>query len=810
MANGAGADAPDPIVSAALERGYLSHEQLDTAVRLEHTLAAEGRSPGLRALLAQRFLRPEHVDALRQSITSSSTNPKSGGYFRPSPTARLASRELVPGATIGDFVIDRALGRGGMGAVFAGHDPRNGQQVAIKVLLDLDDKKALERFRREGVAQASADSHPNVLRVLAAGEHDGSPFLAMELAEGEDLSKRLAKGPLPPREAARIVAGLGRGLAHVHARGILHRDLKPANVLFGEDGTPKLVDFGVAHLYGEQALTRTGDLVGTPAYMAPEQAEGARHAMDERTDVYGLGAIFYQSVTGQPPFQAEGMTSLLRKVLDEPITPPSKVVPGLPADVDRVAVTALAKLPEDRYASATLFADDLDRLARGEPVLGRDVAGARRRGRRRLSAGVGLAGAVALAALVAAVWRTWPTSATGPDAVVVTATPPAGTLRAVHGKALTRLGWLTVEAAVSGDLLAARVTVGDTVAAASSASGWTFEGRVPLALGPNVVKLEAQRVDDARWVVLADLRVERDRRFEVAPPDVVFDRQRRRVLLDEAREEYVAHDGSVLVYVPPGKFRRGCEEIQYRAVMGMETEMAKIASPEHQVTLTRGLLIGKHEVSWGQLEAFFAAGAAPRRGRPTPAWTDAQPAVDVTWTEAKAYCAWAGLELPTEAQWEWAARGPESRAYPWGDEMDELRVRLQPAREPCAVGDTTFDGASWVGALHMCGNVWEWVEDTFTPTYDPVIALHGTVDPCNRGDADAPPETYHVVRGGGWRGSPRAAPKEGTPRCHTAYRWPERGTLTYDAGGGRMLLNAKQDIGLRPVLTLDDAALGPP
>src|SRR5690606_8660426 len=154
-------------------------------------------------------------------------------------------------------------------------------------------------FRREGRAQAAADAHPNVVRVHASEEQDGVLYLAMDLAAGGDLARRIARGPLPPPEAARLVRDLARGLAPVPAAGVLHRDIKPENVLFDEQGTPKLVDFGLAHVAGEATLTRSNAFLGTPAAMAPEQAAGTPREVDERTDVYGLGVVLYQCLTGR-------------------------------------------------------------------------------------------------------------------------------------------------------------------------------------------------------------------------------------------------------------------------------------------------------------------------------------------------------------------------------------------------------------------------------------------------------------------------------------------------------------------------------
>ncbi|MBX3469698.1 MAG: SUMF1/EgtB/PvdO family nonheme iron enzyme [Planctomycetes bacterium] len=786
----------DPIVQAALARGFLTTEQLEAARRLEAELAVAGRSPGLRALLAQRFLTPAQVQALRHG-------PPSGQALgRTSEDARvLRPVELEPGDEVGGYRIERLLGRGGMGAVYAGVDPRTDAHVAIKVLAAVDGQ-ARARFRREGVAQAAVDRHPNVLRVLGAGEQDGAPFLVMELAEGGDLAARLRAGPLPPREAARVVADLARGLAHVHRAGILHRDLKPQNVLFDAAGTPRLVDFGIARVQGEEALTRTGDLVGTPAYMAPEQADGARRSIDERTDVYGLGAVLYHAVTGRPPFEG-GAAQTIRAVLMEAPTPPSEVVAGLSPDVDRVVLKALAKDPADRYPTAQALAQDLERLARGEAVLGRDEEGARRRWRVLRRA---LGAALLLAAVVgggAALRRTWPHLASYFEAPAPPQVPARGSLVAAHQRERTRLGWLSVRVEVEGGARRARLLVGDRVVASGDA-GWRFVGRAPLALGPNVVRLEVQDGHGAWHLAAAPLKIERHPAFEPPPPEEVRDLRGRAIVFDEGEEVYRAQDGSVLVYVPPGEFVLGSDECNYRMSLGRELgeHDMRVSAPPHPVSVG-AFLIGRHEVSWRQLEAWLEETGADGPRRPDARFGDASPAVDVTWHQARAYCAWAGLALPTEAQWEWAARGPEGRRYPWGDQDPAPGGRGRAVfgldrREgaPRAV-DHGVDGASWVGALHMSGNAWEWVVDVFAPFDGFLRGGDGPRrDPCHGGE-DEPSYAFRVLRGGSWRTRPGDV-----GHCHAAFRRPGIGDLTKSDSSGQVPDSRDHDVGFRVALPL--------
>ncbi len=255
-----------------------------------------------------------------------------------------------------------------MGAVFqAVHGP-SGREYALKALSARASKELRERFAREGQAQARVDGHPNVVRVHSAGEADGALYLVMDVARGGDLAERLRHGPLPPADAAKLVAALARGLEHVHSHGVLHRDLKPANVLFGDGDVPKLVDFGLARIAGEaSSLTRTGEILGTPSYMSPEQCQGIKGEVTACSDVYGLGAIFYHCLTGSPPFTGPTALAILTQVVSTRPTPPRSLAPNVPAPLEAVCLKALAKSPKDRFGSAAEFRVALEQSAQGSP-----------------------------------------------------------------------------------------------------------------------------------------------------------------------------------------------------------------------------------------------------------------------------------------------------------------------------------------------------------------------------------------------------------------------------------------------------------
>jgi len=345
--------------------GRLPLEQLQRALEQIRALRARDSNATLATLLTSSgVIQAAEIEQLVKSASASQS------FIRP---VQAGGDTLVDsfqgteggqerwrvGRRIGNYELIELLGRGGMGVVFKARHVGNGQSAAIKGLL-IDDEESVERFAREALAQSSVDRHPNVAVVYESGKADGKAFLAMELIEGGDLETRLKeRGRLPESEAARVIAGLARGLSHVHAQGILHRDLKPANVLFTSEGTPKLVDFGMARLDRAQRLTQTGQILGTPAYMAPEQAMGVE-VIDARADVYGLGAILFSALTDSLPFQGHTAMEVLSHVISDDPPRPSSLVPELDSELEAICLRAMAKEPGDRFQSARELAAALD------------------------------------------------------------------------------------------------------------------------------------------------------------------------------------------------------------------------------------------------------------------------------------------------------------------------------------------------------------------------------------------------------------------------------------------------------------------
>ncbi len=291
---------------------------------------------------------------------------------------------LPPPAPPGYEVLGE-LGRGGMGVVYVARQTALKRLVALKVIGTgaWAGRDEVARFRAEAEAVARLQ-HPNIVQIYEIGEYEGRPFFSLEYVDGGSLDQRLDGTPLPPRAAAEVVRTLALAIHAAHERGVVHRDLKPANVLLAACGfagpakpqaaplVPKIADFGLAkRLGGEPGMTQSGVIVGTPSYMAPEQALGRVHDIGPACDVYALGAILYECLTGRPPFNAATSLETLQQVQAQTPVPPRRLQPAVPRDVETICLKCLEKDPRKRYASARALADDLDRLLSGRPIQAR-------------------------------------------------------------------------------------------------------------------------------------------------------------------------------------------------------------------------------------------------------------------------------------------------------------------------------------------------------------------------------------------------------------------------------------------------------
>ncbi len=278
-------------------------------------------------------------------------------------------------ATVPGYEIVSELGRGGMGVVYLARDVRLDRRVALKMILAGEHAggEEIQRFRSEARAIAQLQSQ-NIIQIYEVAEHDGRPYFALEYCAGGSLARRAGGQPMPPAEAAALIETLARAVQVAHDKGIVHRDLKPANILLSEDGTPKITDFGLAKRLDEDAgQTHTGAILGTPNYMAPEQAEGHRKQIGPPTDVYALGAILYELLAGRPPHQADSALQALRLVATQEPMAPSQLVPAIPRDLEAICLMCLEKSPARRYPTARALAEDLARFRKGEPVVARHL-----------------------------------------------------------------------------------------------------------------------------------------------------------------------------------------------------------------------------------------------------------------------------------------------------------------------------------------------------------------------------------------------------------------------------------------------------
>jgi serine/threonine protein kinase len=271
---------------------------------------------------------------------------------------------------IGHYAVEQVLNHGGMGVVYKAFDTRLKRPVAVKMILAgaHADPATLARFRGEAEAVALLQ-HANIVQIHEVAEHGGMPYLAFEFVEGENLQRVVSQRAFSPRDAASLTRTLARAVEFAHQRGIIHRDLKPGNILITPGGVPKITDFGLAKLKGSHDThTRPGEVIGTPNYMAPEQAEGDSEVIGPSADIYSLGAVLYELLTGQPPFHGTSpMETLLRVKLSSPI-PPRHLRPKLPADLETICLKCLEKDPAARYSCAEALAEDLDRFLDGRPI----------------------------------------------------------------------------------------------------------------------------------------------------------------------------------------------------------------------------------------------------------------------------------------------------------------------------------------------------------------------------------------------------------------------------------------------------------
>lgn len=447
------ADADDDLRFAQilLQLGHVTKEQVRECAAELARRADDGTSVGLGDLLVRKgYLtlgQVEEAFRLRESAVTlvctvcASSSPvvrydqkktyrcRCGAALKPpAPTGRSASTVTFnlkalpdevrkaaadPEKLFGKYVLLKELGRGGMGVVFRAWDTALQRPVAIKFLLgEGQNPTDIQRFLREAQTAGSLN-HPNIIATLDAGEIEGRYFIAMHYVDGHSLHGRR----LPLRRALEVLRTAALAVDHAHENGIIHRDLKPHNIMVDQKGKPFVMDFGLARaVTGNSQLTQSGMVMGTPSYMAPEQAQGDTKRMGKRLDVYALGATLYELLTGRPPFDGKSPLDVMMKVVRQDPTPVRRLAPSVPAEVEVICEKAMEKDPARRYASAKALADDLNRFLHGDPILARPasvMAKVRKRVRknRALMLPVVAAGAILVAG--ACGWIVWRSNRAG-------------------------------------------------------------------------------------------------------------------------------------------------------------------------------------------------------------------------------------------------------------------------------------------------------------------------------------------------------------------------------------------------------------
>ena len=739
---------------------------------------------------------------------------------------------------IGRYEIHGELGRGGMGRVFRAYDPEMKRFVALKVL-----NMGVETDRLWREAQAAARvSHPNIVTVFDVSVDPNGAYLAMELIEGATLAKAWAEWPW--RKVTQSIEIVARAVAHAHLQGVIHRDLKPANVMIAANGEVKVLDLGLARVEGGQTLTGSGDSLGTPAYMAPEQVQGKRATAS--ADIWALGVMLYEGLTGELPFGSEAVGEVFTKILNDDPVPPRALNPRVPWELEVLCLKALEKRPEARFASAADLADELKRWLDGESIRARPASWASLVARRiRRHKAVSILTAILVLGLAEwgaeVAWREIrfrralaegteaslkeavrldPDSAEAErglrrleaEGLVAFADGRAAELDEVHARLVERksaetelegtAARLDAESEVArerlrledlffraessyaealatdpGNLRArqslARLyslryldaeDAGDVVGQAAFADKVrlydSLQRYVPLLSGRGRVSIRTTppgaQVTISRYVPIAGegrVEVREEMPLGVSPiVDVPVDRGSflLRIVSPGKRETRVPvlverdkaltlvvplyseeEIGAGFVYVPPGPFVLGGDPRAY-------------GSYPRRTAVLEGFFVSRCEVTTSEYAAYLeelwtrdpkeAAARVPRRkdetlwtihagevglGVTQPDW----PVACVTWHDAKAYCAWrtsreTGWEvrLPTELEWEKAARGADGRAFPWGDGFEWSYCRgAAPGAGPglpFAAGTCARDESPY-GAMDMAGSVFEWCGDLF-------------------------------------------------------------------------------------------------
>jgi serine/threonine protein kinase len=609
---------------------------------------------------------------------------------------------------IGRYEIKSEIGRGGMATVYLAFDPRFKREVAVKVLPSefLHNIEFRMRFEREAHAIASLE-HPSIVPVYDFGEEHNQPFLVMCFMAGGSLAERIKQGHIPFQEATRIIQVLAAGLDEAHENKIIHRDLKPANILFDKHGNPYLSDFGIAKLVEETGTLTGSALIGTPAYMSPEQAKGEKE-IDHRSDLYSLGVILFHMLAGRQPYEATTPISVALKHISEAVPSVTALNAELPAEMDGVIRKAMAKDPMERYQSAGEFAAALESVLMGVGTL--------------IVPPVEPQGITVLE----------------PDLPPGKYEPSIDKILRLRVFDLLHKTWLgmpvwvwtiacLVVMAVTITLFRQSPTTDVSVAVEQTLTV------VSLNSGSHTETYHSSPIPSiTRAVIGGD---------QTQPTMTSVPMSGATSTFGIGSTMISEKDGMVMNFVPAGTFLMGSVE--------HDTYAFADEKPQHEIYLS-AFWIDQTEVTVAQYQLCVNArvckapttctSGTPNFGDPS---MRNHPVRCVSWYGARDYCDWAGRRLPTEAEWEKAARGVSGWLYPWGNAEPSCDL----ANYGGCVGRTTNvglyqSGASPFGVLDMSGNVQEWVTDWYDPDYYLVSAARNPLGPTSG--------ELRVLRGGSW------------------------------------------------------------
>lgn len=630
--------------------------------------------------------------------------------------------EDLTGKQLGQYRIVSPLGEGGMAAVYKAYQAGMDRYVALKILPRhfAADPQFVGRFEQEAKVIAKLQ-HVHILPVHDFGTEDGYTYIVMPYVETGTVAELLQGKPLPLKQIRKIITQVADALGHAHARGLVHRDVKPSNILIDEDGNSLLTDFGIAKMVeGTAQFTQTGAILGTPAYMSPEQIKG--EVLDGRSDIYSLGVVMYELATGRPPYRAETPPAIFVKHLHDPLPTPRTFNPELPQSLEKVILKSLAKEPEDRYATVAELIASIHKAIpeRGIPETVIETPAADD------------------GATIVEPYVEEPIPEFSPEVEPEPGPPHPPVEPIFEGEPGRPAGSPPRSVVVGG---AGVIIIGAAIVAFLLFGGNDGGTEDPDRTKSAPAAVLEETVPPSPEVTL-EVETEEPEQFTDTPAPT-----------EPSAGELITNpvDGAALTYIPQGCFMMGATKADNEYVLDRE-------SPVHEVCLD-GYWVYLTEVTVDQFRAFADAtgylSTAERLGYATVYtqledgdydWNKTEganwryprgpdhsaapgnhPVDQVTLRDAEAYCDWAGWRVPTEAEWEHAARGPANGLYPWGNALPSgSLLNLCDTNCPGLDEESPHDDGyaraapvasyspNFYGLYDMAGNVWEWVSDWYS------------------------------------------------------------------------------------------------